>query len=1001
MVEDGVDDVLLNELDLAELLEGGIDVGSVYELEEGEFVENGAAGGLVSQLKMGELVDDCLDVGSINDLEEGEFIEPDSFIQLGISANQNSEDNNSEVYVPTLKAKPSEDGRHDDSLNEFQVKESAFEEVNFSEQLGTFANQAFSKHCEHASQVDPKLSEEGLTGGRFNESKVMAGDALQGPDYVKHSRSSLLSETVEVAENLAPIKLSHSLKDLTSETTKLLELDQAGISKLLNSLEPMSSNALHLKESVNSRNTFKHRTSDLSKNLNQTKLLDSMMDCNRRDSTDISNIVSQPEEKELPILPDLIQLKDLDQFEASFPFESIDSGMHQISFPRRRASARRNYPAGCGREVMADVVGKCEYSGDHSTNRILENEKFSEKNRLKQIDKADAEERVVVQGLMSSSNCPWTQLKTTSQLPVSKHKYVVQNSSKSIFRKKKNEDEEMKYVSRHDQTDSVVVKKAWNRDLSSIKLDLHTLEDNYDDIQAGVARNKVRETLRLFQIICRKLMRSEEEKCKRGRVDLVSASILKEKKKWINSGNQILGVVPGVEVGDEFHYRVELSIIGLHRPYQSGIDYMKRRGKIVATSIVASGGYDDDICSSDVLIYSGQGGCPVRGLTTATDQKLVRGNLALKNSIDEGTPVRVIRGLKETNGHDSRDGRNDMAAALTYDGLYRVDKYWIQRGRYGTNVFLFQLSRIAGQPELAIKELKRSKKASVREGICVNDISFGKEKIPVGAVNTINDERPPLFRYITKMIHPPSYNPTPHRGCECRDGCLSSMTCSCANKNGGQIPFNYDGAIVEAKPLVYECGRSCRCPPSCYNRVSQHGIRFRLEIFKTRSKGWGVRSLSSIPSGSFICEYTGEFLQEREAEKRTGNDQYLFDVGHKYDDHALWEGLSNLIPSDLKSSSSCEAVEDAGFTIDAAEYGNVGRFINHSCSPNLYAQNILYDHDDKRMPHIMLFAAENIPPLKELTYHYNMAVDQVYDSNGNIKRKNCYCGSLQCTGRLY
>uniref|UniRef100_F6H7Z2 Histone-lysine N-methyltransferase, H3 lysine-9 specific SUVH6 n=2 Tax=Vitis TaxID=3603 RepID=F6H7Z2_VITVI len=100
-------------------------------------------------------------------------------------------------------------------------------------------------------------------------------------------------------------------------------------------------------------------------------------------------------------------------------------------------------------------------------------------------------------------------------------------------------------------------------------------------------------------------------------------------------------------------------------------------------------------------------------------------------------------------------------------------------------------------------------------------------------------------------------------------------------------------------------------------------------------------------------------------------------------------------------SSSCEVVEDAGFTIDAAQYGNVGRFINHSCSPNLYAQNVLYDHDNKRIPHIMLFAAENIPPLQELTYHYNYTIDQVRDSNGNIKKKSCYCGSDECTGRMY
>jgi [histone H3]-lysine9 N-trimethyltransferase EHMT len=56
--------------------------------------------------------------------------------------------------------------------------------------------------------------------------------------------------------------------------------------------------------------------------------------------------------------------------------------------------------------------------------------------------------------------------------------------------------------------------------------------------------------------------------------------------------------------------------------------------------------------------------------------------------------------------------------------------------------------------------------------------------------------------------------------------------------------------------------------------------------------------------------------------------------------------------------------EQEGFSIDAQAVGNAGRFINHNCSPNMYAQNVLFDHDDKKMPHIMFFAAENIPPLK-------------------------------------
>ncbi|KAF5197793.1 Histone-lysine N-methyltransferase, H3 lysine-9 specific SUVH6 [Thalictrum thalictroides] len=521
----------------------------------------------------------------------------------------------------------------------------------------------------------------------------------------------------------------------------------------------------------------------------------------------------------------------------------------------------------------------------------------------------------------------------------------------------------------------------------------------------GVTASKVKDTLRLFQTICRIILRDEERKSKDGssirRVDYESWKIMKANNKLLNIGDKGVGNVPGVEVGDEYHYRVELCLIGLHRQTQGGIDYMGSGDNVLATSIVASGGYDDKMDGSDILIYSGQGGEPGPRKKVATDQVLKRGNLALRNSMVAKTPVRVIRGFKQTKGQTWSEARMDMAAALVYDGLYLVTDYWKEQGCFGTNVFKFKLERMKGQPELGIKELKRSYKASTRIGICVYDISEGAEKMRIAAVNTVDNEKPPPFVYKARMEYPQRYNPTPTQGCACINGCSSLTKCPCTEKNGGQIPFNHNGALVETKPLIYECGRSCKCPlTSCYNRVSQRGIKLPLEVFKTRNKGWGVRCLSSIPSGSFICEYTGELLQDMEAEERTGADEYMFDIGNKYDEHGLLRGLSNIL-SELRSNSVCATVENCGFTIDAAKCGNVGRFINHSCSPNLCAQNVLYDHHDKRMPHIMFFAVVNIPPLQELTYHYNYKVDQVVDSDGNIKKKNCYCGSSECTGRMY
>ena len=50
--------------------------------------------------------------------------------------------------------------------------------------------------------------------------------------------------------------------------------------------------------------------------------------------------------------------------------------------------------------------------------------------------------------------------------------------------------------------------------------------------------------------------------------------------------------------------------------------------------------------------------------------------------------------------------------------------------------------------------MKKSTKFKVREGLCVDDISGGKELIPICAVNTIDDEKLLEFSYVTKIMYP-------------------------------------------------------------------------------------------------------------------------------------------------------------------------------------------------------------------------------------------------------
>ena len=151
-------------------------------------------------------------------------------------------------------------------------------------------------------------------------------------------------------------------------------------------------------------------------------------------------------------------------------------------------------------------------------------------------------------------------------------------------------------------------------------------------------------------------------------------------RKWVNVDKRIGPVT-------------ELNVIGLHRQFQNGIDYMMKGKQKLATSIVASSRYANYMGSPEVLVYIGQGGNPRAGKSEPKDQKLERGNLALKNSTEAGTHVRLIRGIEVSEASKNR--------IYVYDGLYVVDKFTQERGEFGKLVFKFELIRIPGQPKLA------------------------------------------------------------------------------------------------------------------------------------------------------------------------------------------------------------------------------------------------------------------------------------------------------------
>lgn len=72
------------------------------------------------------------------------------------------------------------------------------------------------------------------------------------------------------------------------------------------------------------------------------------------------------------------------------------------------------------------------------------------------------------------------------------------------------------------------------------------------------------------------------------------------------------------------------------------------------------------------------------------------------------------------------------------------------------------------------------------------------------------------------------------------------------------------------------------------------------------------------------------------------------------------------IPTCLDKSDDHRSDNGPEFCIDAGSTGNIARFINHSCQPNLFVQCVLSSHHDIKLARVVLFAADNIPPLKVL-----------------------------------
>ncbi|XP_073518798.1 histone-lysine N-methyltransferase SETDB2 isoform X2 [Phyllobates terribilis] len=418
------------------------------------------------------------------------------------------------------------------------------------------------------------------------------------------------------------------------------------------------------------------------------------------------------------------------------------------------------------------------------------------------------------------------------------------------------------------------------------------------------------------------------------------------------------------------------------------------------------------------------------------------------------------------------------------------------------------------------------------------DISKDTELVPVPLCNEIDKTRPAPFTY-RKSPWPRGYSINNFtdlfRGCcDCTDGCLDVSKCVCLQlttkdlgtdvtlpERGIAAGYKYKQLQTPVPTGLYECNVSCKCDRKmCQNRVVQHGLQVRLQVFKTKGKGWGVRCMDDLDKGTFVCIYAGRILmktvgmntgqdttKQTHAKKTTticagkkrgvshsdseittspsissitqkfrltplhvrkgfcrANEgklnytglkrpktktsilqkrrrqlieQGTMTVQHSSDEELFTPPASpkKLLPgpcenddetvkvrcapmgnsvlnneagyvSDESSSSVQGGAEEKSdlpdsktgenvFFLDASTEGNVGRFLNHSCSPNLFVQHVFVETHSKNFPWVAFFTKSFIKAGTELTWEYNYDIGTVPEME-----ISCLCGHKKCKNKI-
>ena len=163
------------------------------------------------------------------------------------------------------------------------------------------------------------------------------------------------------------------------------------------------------------------------------------------------------------------------------------------------------------------------------------------------------------------------------------------------------------------------------------------------------------------------------------------------------------------------------------------------------------------------------------------------------------------------------------------------------------------------------------------------DMSEGKEGMKIPVINAFDDTRPPKLEYSAVRIpmNGVKINTDPEfmACCDCTDDCADKTKCACfqmtiqgynyanrgENTEDDVVSYVWKRLQSVVTTGIYECNSRCKCTNRCLNKVVQNPIQVKMQLYRTKNRGWGLESCHDIPKGAFICIYAGRLYREDDA----------------------------------------------------------------------------------------------------------------------------------------